>query len=463
MSSILIKNGQIITETFHFSADILVIDNKIKSIAGDLEKPDADTTVLDAAEFYVFPGAIDAHVHFDLAIGNNQFSADNFLSGTKAALAGGTTSIIDFVTPEKDQSLVDAFHERKKQAEKSVCDYGFHMSIVTWRPELDDEIKQCITNYGMTSFKTYMAYKETIGLDDEQLIAAMDSVGKHQGLITAHCEHGDLLNYLRDKLVVSGKCAPKYHAQSRPNETEREAVSRAVLFAEMTNCPLYIVHVSTSEAVSEIAKARLKGHRVFAETCPHYLLLDDREYERDGFQGAAYVMSPPLRKSKDNDGLWKALSNGNIQTLATDHCPFQFKGQKELGMKDFRKIPNGVAGVEDRLKLAYSYGVLNNKLTLNQFVAVNSLNPAKIFGLYPRKGSISVNADADIVIWNPETENVISAKTHLQNCDSNIYEGFKIKGQAQIVISNGKIVYDAGKITCEHGCGNYLYRNKTIF
>jgi len=457
MTTLLIKNGQIVTDSDSFRSDILIADGKIHSVGVSLEKPNAKTQVIDASELLIFPGGIDPHVHLELPVGGT-VSADDFESGTLAALAGGTTTIIDFVTPERNQSLLEALQERKDIARKAVCDYALHMSIISWSEATEREMRQCIEQEGIPSFKVYLAYKETIGLEDRELLAVMDAAARYGALIAAHCEHGDAVSYLQKKLLAQGKTEPRYHARSRPPALEREAVVRAITLADMTGALLYIVHISTQGATKEIVSAQKRGQSVFAETCPHYLLLDEREYDRPISQAAAYVMSPPLRASEHKEGLWEALQNGVLQTVGTDHCPFNLRGQKDRDLSDFTKIPNGVAGVENRLELLYTYGVLENRITLNQFVQLTSTNPAKLFGLYPRKGSVTAGADADVVLWNPDARDVISARTHHQKCDTNIYEGFEIRGKPEIVIANRRIVYRDSKIKVDRGDGRYLYR-----
>ncbi len=459
MDSLLIKNGKIVTDSEIFSGDILIADGKIHAIGQKLEKLNAQTQILDASGLQIFPGGIDPHVHMELPVGGT-VSSDDFASGTAAALAGGSTTIIDFVTPERNQSLIEALRERQKLAQKSLCDYGLHMSITSWSDSIKKEVQQCVEEEGISSFKVYLAYKETVGLEDRDLLLAMDAAAQLGVLITAHCEHGDAISYLRKKLLAEGKTEPRFHAASRPPEVEREAIVRALTLANVTGAALYVVHVSTKEAAEEIAAARIRGQRAFGETCPHYLLLDETVYNRPAREAAVYIMSPPLRPSGHKEALWQALSKGTLQTVGTDHCPFNLKGQKDRDLSDFTKIPNGVAGVEHRLELLYSYGVRAGKMSLNQFVAVTATNPAKIFGLYPQKGTIAVGSDADLVIWNPEKEGVISARTQIQNCDTSIYEGFKIKGQPELVVANGRIAVENGQIKAHPGSGHYVKRRK---
>ncbi len=457
MESLLIKNGEIITSTDRYVSDIYVEDGTIKAIGKNLEKPHATTRVIDAHGHFIFPGAIDAHVHMELPF-MGEVSADDFETGTAAGVAGGTTTIIDFVIPARNQSLLDGLSAWKEKAKKSVADYAFHMAVTWFGDKTAKEMEHCVREEGITSFKTFMAYRGAIGVDDTEMIGVMETAQKLNALVTAHCENGEMVVALQNKLYGEGKVAPMYHAQSRPAPLEGEATGRAIMLARMTGVPLYIVHVTAKEAVEEIERARARGQVVFGETCPQYLLLDDKVYEKPNFEGAAYVMSPPIRPLGHQDVLWNALKAGIIHTVATDHCPFHQKGQKELGKDDFRKIPNGAAGIQNRLSLMYTYGVLEGKIDLHQFVDLNCTRPAKLFGMYPRKGSVVVGADADLVIWDPNIEGVISAKTHLHKCDRNIFEGFKTKGGASIVVANGKVQFENGKLNVERGAGRYIPR-----
>lgn len=457
MTSILIKNGEIITATDRYFSDIFVEDGVIKSIAPTIEKPKSDTRVIDAKGHYIFPGAIDAHVHMELPF-MGEISADDFETGTAAGVAGGTTTIIDFVIPARNQPLMDGLKSWQEKAKKSVADYAFHMAVTWFGDNTAKEMEQCVREEGINSFKTFMAYRGAIGVDDTEMIKVMETAKKLNALVTAHCENGEMVVALQEKLFKEGKIDPKYHAQSRPAPLEGEATGRAIMLARMTGVPLYIVHVTAKEAVDAIDEARKRGQVVFGETCPQYLLLDDSVYDKPNFEGAAYVMSPPIRPKGHQEPLWAALKSGIIQTVATDHCPFHQEKQKSLGKNDFRKIPNGAAGIQNRLSLMYTYGVLENRIDLHQFVEVNCTRPAKIFGMYPRKGAVMVGSDADLVIWNPEKEDVISAKTHLHKCDRNIFEGYKTKGAPSWVVVNGKVQFDEGKLNVERGAGRYIPR-----
>ncbi|HAZ14470.1 MAG: dihydropyrimidinase [Bdellovibrionales bacterium GWA2_49_15] len=458
MKSLLIKNGEIITSIDRYVADILVQDGVIKAIGKNLEKPSSATEVIDATGLLVLPGAVDGHVHMELPF-MGEVSADDFETGTAAGLAGGTTSIIDFVIPSRNQDPMEALTAWKEKAKKSVADYAFHMSLTWYGDKVEKAMHQCVKEEGITSFKTFMAYRGAIGVEDHELISIMNVSKKLGSLITAHCEHGEMVVDLQNRLFGEGKTAPKYHALSRPAPLEGEATGRAIMLARMTQTPLYIVHVTAAQAVDAISEARSRGQAVYGETCPQYLLLDDSVYDKPDFEGAAYVMSPPIRPKGHQDRLWGALKSGIIQTVATDHCPFRQKGQKELGKNDFRKIPNGAAGVQNRLSLLYTYGVLENKIDLHQFVDLNCTRPAKLFGMYPRKGAVAVGSDADLVLWDKNKTGTISAKTHFHKCDRNIFEGFKTQGGPLKVIVNGRVQFDDGNLKVERGAGRYIRRN----
>jgi len=458
-SQILIKNGNIITSEKSFKSDILIKNEKIVEIKEHIKADNENLKVIDADKSFVFSGAVDAHVHFALPTPAGP-SSDDFYTGSIAAIAGGTTSIIDFVTPSKGESFLKAIKERKEEAESSLIDYGLHLGVTWWGEQSEYEIEKAIKEEGINSFKTYLAYKNSVGIDDYALASLMDCVSKLKGLVTVHCENSEIINLLQSKLLSEGKASPKYHQLAHPAEIETEAVNKAVIFAKLLKCPLYIVHISAEESVEIIKNAQKRGQVVFGETCPQYLLLDNSVYNSDGFEQAKYVINPPLRNKINQKYLWKGIENGAIQVVSTDHCPFFLKGQKDKGKNDFTKIPNGAGGIEERLNLLFTYGVLKNRISINQFVNIVSTNPAKIFGIYPQKGEIAVGSDADIVVWNPEIEKKISAKTHKQNCDTNIYEGFKVKGNADYVIVRGKIAVEQNKFDISGLKGNYLFRQK---
>ena len=438
--SILIKNGTIVNSDTTIKADILIDAGKIINIEQNINII-ADEEI-DATGFFVFPGAIDPHVHLNLPTPAG-YSSDDFQSGTKAALMGGTTTIIDFVTPKKGETLINALNKRKKEAKNSLIDYSFHVSPVEWHKNTAKEIEE-IVKEGINSFKVYMAYKNSIGLNDSDLQKVIKAVKNAGGILTVHAEMGDEIDELRNKYYDNGNISANYHYLSRPNKTEADAVKKIIKFAKKEDCPLYIVHVSTKEAINHIKNAQNKKQKIFAETCPHYLLLDNSKYEGDFKNVAAYILSPPLRTKEDNKILWQSVGNKVITTIGTDHCPFTYE-QKIEGKHDFRKIPNGAGGIEHRLELLYTYGVLENKISINKFVEIVATNSAKIFGLYPQKGEVAIGSDADIVIWNHQKEKHISVKNHYQNTDLNIFEGIKTKGTAEYVIFNGKIVVENSK------------------
>ena len=452
---LLIKNGTLVTAERQFSADICIENGKIVATGSLAKTIQHGDKVVDAHGKYVIPGGIDPHVHMHLPTAAG-YSSDDFLTGSQAALFGGTTSLIDFVTPRKGQSLKEAFDARKKEAAQCLTDYSFHVSPVEWRKSMDQEISG-IKNSGITSFKVYMAYKESIGLDDEDIEKVMRAVADVGGIVTMHCELGDEIDKLRQELISAGNTGPAFHPLSRPAKLEAEAVKKAVTMAAKTRCPLYIVHVSAAESLKHIRKAQQKGQMVFAETCPHYLLLNDDRYLGSFEHAAPFVLSPPLRKKEDSEALWKALADESIQSTGTDHCPFTME-QKRMGTHDFTKIANGAGGVEHRLKLLYTYGVLENRISLERFVALTSTLPAKIFGLYPAKGSLEPGADADLVIWNPDKEETITAKTHHMHCDTDIFEGFTTKGVPEMVIKGGIIAVQNNRLNDQLPAGRFLYR-----
>ncbi len=452
--SILIKNGTIVTSTEEYNSDIYISDGRITRIEPEIPFS-PDDKVVDATGYYVLPGGIDPHVHMHLP-SSSGYSSDDFYTGSRAALYGGTTTVLDFVTPERGQSLPDALRLRKREARDSFTDYSFHVSPVEWRETTEREVQECIGE-GIASFKVYMAYKDTIGLNDDDLFKVMKMVGQAGKLVTIHCESGDEIEKLRNRYFKEHHFEPEYHPLSRPASLEASAVKKAIDMANLAKCSLYIVHVSAKESIEYIIKAHERGQKVYSETCPQYLLLDDSKYQGDFSETAQFIISPPLRKKEDNEALWNAISKDTINTIGTDHCPFNFQ-QKARGHDDFRKIPGGAGGVEFRLGLLYTYGVLSNRITINRMVDLFSTQPAKIFGMYPAKGDILVGSDADLVIWNPRSENIISTKTHHQNCDLNIFEGIKISGNASFVIAGGNIVVEKGKLTDSETRGKFIKR-----
>lgn len=455
---ILIKNGEVITATERFVGDIYCEQGKVVGIGRGLDKVRANDQVIDASGQFVLPGGVDAHVHMELPFMGTE-SSDDFETGTAAGVAGGTTTIIDFVIPNRGQMLLDALSQWHEKARKAVADYAFHMAVTWYGDTTLREMQTCVREKGIPSFKTFMAYKGAIGVDDTELISVMETAKDLGALVTVHAEHGDAVVALQKKLLREGKTHPRYHAQSRPSPIEGEATNRAIMLARVTGEPIYIVHLTCKEALEAVAEARARGQMVMAETCPQYLLLDDSVYEKDGFEGAAYVMSPPIRPKGHQDALWAGLASGLIQTVATDHCPFNQVGQKDMGRDDFTRIPNGAAGIENRLALLWTYGVAAGRIDVHKFVDLFATQPAKIFGLYPRKGSIVPGGDADLVVFDPTARSTISAKTHHHRCDRNIFEGFEVQGRATHVIVDGRVQFKDGMLDVQRGAGRYLPRS----
>lgn len=452
----LIQHGEVITALDRYHADVRIEDGVITAIGKSLPVLPGDT-VIDATGHYVIPGGIDAHTHMELPF-MGTLSADDFETGTRAAAIGGTTGIIDFVIPTKEMTLLEGLQMWREKAEGKTCiDYSFHMSLVNWNETISRQMEECM-DLGMTSFKTFMAYKGSIGIDDGQLFMALKRARELGALVTTHAVNGDVITALANEFAAAGHTAPRYHALTQPDIIEGEAAHRAIALARLADQGLYIVHVSCAEAMNEVRDARFRGQSVFGEVLIQHLLLTDEEYERQGFEGAKYVMSPPLRGRNNHDPLWQALQNGWLQTVATDHCPFNYLGQRDMGKDDFRKIPNGMPGVEDRLNLLHHFGVRTGRLTVNQWVEVVATAPAKIFGMYPKKGSISIGADADLVIYNPNHTHTLSQKNQAQNLDYHAYEGWEITGKPRDVLVRGKVIVKDGTFVGEKGFGQFVQR-----
>lgn len=450
-----ISKGTVVTATDTFQADILVEGETIQAISRS-GITTADQTI-DASGCYVFPGGIDAHTHLDLPFMGTS-SSDDFETGTIAALHGGTTSIIDFAFQTQGKSLKEGlaiWHEKAKG--RAVGDYAFHMVVTDFNDKTREEIRGLVEKDGVPSFKTFMAYKGALMIDDRQMIGLMNEVRKWGGLVTVHAENGDLADSLIQINRAAGNKAPKYHALSRPEIVEAEATGRAIDIAHAGGHPLYVVHMTCEGALNRVREATKRNQEVLVETCIQYLLLDDSVYERSGFEGAKWVMSPPIRKKKDQEALWHGIAQGLVHVVATDHCPFCMN-QKEMGKDDFSKIPNGAPGIENRMELMYSEGVVKGRMSLNRFVELNCTAPAKIFGLYPRKGAIAVGADADLVIFDPKTKHTLSAETHHMNCDYSSYEGWQVTGKVRTVLLRGTVAIDKGKALVGKGFGKYLPR-----
>ena len=450
-----IRNGRVVTAVDDYNADILVDGEQIAMIAKKIEF-DADR-VIDAKGRLVIPGGIDPHTHMELPFGGTAAS-DTFETGTRAAAFGGTTTIIDFAVQYKGQALneaLDAWH--KKADGRTAIDYGFHIICTDLPDNRLVEMKSCI-NQGVSSFKLFMAYPGVFLVDDGTIYKAMTIAGEAGGLICMHAENGVVIDVIVKQALAAGKTSPKYHALTRPTKAEAEGVHRAIALADMAGAPVYIVHLSCDDSLQEVIRARDAGLPAYAETCPQYLFLDYSVYEQPGFEGAKYVMTPPIREKFNQDRLWRGLQTNDLQVVATDHCPFCFKDQKELGKNDFSKIPNGGPGVENRMSLVYNGGVAGGRISVNRFVEITSTSAAKIFGLFPRKGTIAVGSDADIVIFDPNEEMTISAKTHHMNVDYSCYEGMRVKGVTKTVLSRGRVVIEEGKYTGKAGQGQFLKR-----
>ena len=452
---LILQGGTIVTDVKSYKADVRIENEKIAEIGADLFKGGDEIVPINGC--YLVPGGIDTHTHFDLDVGTT-ITADNFETGTKAAIVGGTTTILDFATQSKGHTLSDGLREwHDKSRGRCYSDYGFHMAITDWNDTTSKEMEDMI-NEGVTSFKMYMAYKDTLQVDDGIIFKALKRAKELGVLIGFHCENGDIISELINEFKDNNQLSPKYHQLSRPSDVEVEATYRLMKIAKTANAPVYVVHLSSKDALEEVKKARLDGVKVYTETCPQYLLLDDKLYDLDGFESAKYVMSPPLRKKADNEALWKALEEGDIDAIGTDHCSFNYKGQKDIGINDFSKIPNGGPGVEHRMGLLYTYGVKEGKISMNKFVELTSTKAAKLFGTYPQKGSIEVGSDADIVVIDPEMKNIISAENQTQNTDYTPYEGYEVDCQFRHVFLRGIEVIKEGKLTVEHPTGKYIVR-----
>ncbi|WP_040211049.1 dihydropyrimidinase [Clostridium polynesiense] len=453
--SIIIKGGTIVTPRKSYISDIKIKGEKIEEIGLDLKDDNAE--IINAEGRLVFPGFIDSHTHLDLDTGYTKTS-DNFKTGTAAAIKGGTTTILDFATQNRGESLKEAvgnWHNLSKGI--SSCDYGFHMAITHWNEEVKSELGK-MKDQGITSYKAYMAY-DNLRISDGEIYDILKALKEYGGLLGVHCENGDLVNTMIREQIKRGNTSPKGHPLSRPNIVEAEAVSRFIDIAYLADAPIYIVHLSTKEALEEVIKARRRGQKVYVETCPQYLLLQDKLYFLENFEGAKYVLSPPLRKKEDCESLWRALSEGDIDMIGTDHCSFNFHSQKTLGFKDFSKIPNGIPGVEHRPVLMYTYGVMEGRITKEQMCSLLSEMPAKLFSMYPLKGALEVGSYGDIVIWDENYQGNISSTNQIQKVDYTPYEGFKTLGRAEKVFLRGTLVVDEGRIVKEN-YGRYIKRGE---
>ena len=452
----LLRGGTIVTAKNTFASDVLIEDEQIRDIAPSIPNAAADRFV-DATGLYLLPGGIDVHTHLDMPFGGTT-SSDDFETGTRAAAFGGTTTLIDFAIQPKGTRMRDALDTWWKKADgKATIDYGLHM-IVTDLGEAGLEDMDSLVDEGVASFKLFMAYPGVLMVDDATIFKCLSRTAKNGALICMHAENGGVIDVIIQKALAEGKRAPVYHALTRPVKAEAEAVHRAIAMAEISGAPVYIVHLSSEDALNEVREARDRGVPAFAETCPQYLLLTVDELARPGFEGAKYVFTPPLREKHHLDKLWHGLAHDHLQVVSTDHCPFCFADQKQLGVNDFTKIPNGGPGVENRLQLIHHHGVNQGRISLNRFVELVSTTPAKLFGLYPRKGEIAVGSDADLVLWDPHAMHKISAATHHMRVDYSMFEGFEVRGNARTVFSRGEIVVDNGQWLGRPGRGRYLRR-----
>ena len=456
--SVLIKNGRIVTAVDDYQADVFASDQTVDLIGRDLVI-EADT-VIDAKGKLVIPGGVDPHTHLEMPFGGTETS-DTFETGTRAAAFGGTTSLIDFAIQTKGTSTLDTLDTwHAKAAGRTAIDYSFHM-VITDMPESRAPEMRRLADEGITSYKLFMAYPGVLLSDDGTIFRTMRQAGEDGTLVCMHAENGIVIDELVKTALAEGHIEPKYHALTRPTRLQAEGVHRALAIAEVARAPVYIVHLSCYDALQELRMAQARGVMAHAETCPQYLLLDVDDYDQPGFDGAKYVLTPPLREKWNQEELWKGLRGDALNAISTDHCPFCLKEQKELGRQDFSKIPNGGPGVENRMSLIYHYGVGKGFIDLNRFVELTSTAPAKIFGLFPKKGTIAVGSDADIVIFDPNHEETISyynARTHHMNIDYNAYEGFTVKGFTETVISRGKVVVDRGEYLGRPGDGRFVKR-----
>jgi len=453
--TILIKEGTIVTATEKYEADIFISGETIQMIGPNLDVK-ADQ-VINAKGKYIFPGGIDCHTHMELPF-MGTFSSDTFESGTLAGLYGGTTSIVDFAIQTQGDTLNAALNEWHRRADgKAVGDYAFHVGVTDLNEETKKEIKDIIEKRGATSFKVFMAYKGALMVDDKQIAQLMDETHKYGGIVIAHCEEGDMQDELVQYHVEAGHTEPKYHPLCHPEISEASASGRFIDIAHKGEHPCYIVHLTCEGALNEVKRAKQRNQHVNVETCIQYLVLNDELYEKPDFEASKWVFSPPLRKPKDQEALWSGLQQNLIHTVATDHCPFCMN-QKRMGEKDFSKIPNGAPGVENRFELLFSEGVVKGRISLNKFVEASSTNAAKIFGMYPKKGAIAVDSDADLVIFDPEEKHTLSVKTHHMNCDYNAYEGMEVTGKTKTVILRGSVAIEDGKALVGKGFGKYIHR-----
>lgn len=452
MPTTVIRNGTIVTADLTYKADVLIENGRIAAIGDNL----SGDNELDATGCYVMPGGIDPHTHLEMPF-MGTYSADDFESGTRAALAGGTTMVVDFALPSPGQGLMDALKMWDNKVARAHCDFSYHMAVTWWGEQVFDEM-DAVVKRGITSFKHFMAYKGALMVNDDELFASFRRVGDLGGLAMVHAENGDVVAELSARLLAEGNTGPEAHAYSRPPQVEGEATNRAIMIADMAGVPLYVVHTSCEDSHEAIRRARQQGKRVWGEPLIQHLTLDESEYFNPDWDHAARrVMSPPFRNKAHQDSLWNGLQSGSLSCVATDHCAFT-TAQKRTGIGDFTKIPNGTGGLQDRMPMLWTHGVGTGRLTPNEFVAVTSTNIAKILNLYPKKGAVLVGADADLVVWDPEAEKVISASDQQSAIDYNVFEGQRVRGLPRYTLSRGVVAWNDGKIESREGHGEFVAR-----
>ena len=447
-----IKNGTIVTADLTYKADVLIEGGRIAAIGPGLK----GDTVLDATGCYVMPGGIDPHTHLEMPF-MGTYSADDFESGTRAALSGGTTMVVDFALPAPGQGLLDALQMWHNKSGRANCDYSYHMAVTWWGKQVFDEMKD-VVDRGITTFKHFLAYKGSLMVNDDELFASFSRCAELGALPLVHAENGDVVAEMTARLLAAGNTGPEAHAYSRPSQVEGEATNRAIMIADMAGVPLYVVHTSCEESHEAIRRARQAGKRVWGEPLIQFLTLDESEYfNQDWDHAARRVMSPPFRSKKHQDSLWAGLQSGSLSVVATDHCAFT-TAQKRAGLKDFSKIPNGTGGLEDRMPMLWTHGVGTGRITMNEFVAVTSTNIAKILNTYPKKGAVLVGADADLVVWDPVKEKTITAKTQQSVIDYNVFEGKHVKGLPRFTLTRGQVAVYDGEIRTQEGHGEFVAR-----
>ncbi len=448
-----IKNGTVVTADLTYKADVQVENGVITAIGPNL----SGGTELDATDCYVMPGGIDPHVHLEMPF-MGTYSSDDFESGTRAALAGGTTMVVDFCLPNPEQSLLDAIQRWDNKSTRANCDYSFHMAITWWGEQVFNEMETVVKDKGINTFKHFLAYKGALMVNDDELYASFQRCAALGATPMVHAENGDVVAELSAKLIAEGNTGPEAHAYSRPSQVEGEATNRAIMIADMAGAPLYVVHTSCEEAHEAIRRARMNGKRVWGEPLIQHLTLDESEYfNKDWDHAARRVMSPPFRNKKHQDSLWAGLSGGTLSVVATDHCAFTTE-QKRMGVGNFTQIPNGTGGLEDRMPMLWTHGVETGRLTMNEFVAVTSTNVAKILNCYPKKGAILVGADADIVVWDPNKKKTITADKQQSAIDYNVFEGKKVKGLPRFTLSRGQLAISDGEVKTQEGHGKFIKR-----